>query len=309
MFRRTYLGLEVRRDGLRAIAIQRRGRGAVLLGGQTLKLSEGILSTVAQKPNILKPDAFVEAVREVLLPLARREERLAVALPDAAGHVFLLDIETPFKNRHEGEEIVHWRLKDMLPEAFGPFALDYQVLEERESGSRRVLISVIAEAVLTQYEQVLARAGFSAAVIDFHALNLYSCYHSRIDLGTDFILVGLSGHQLSLLAFANRQLDFYRVKTLPKDSTRIFRELNRSIVGCRRAHASYSRSKVHLHSDWGAVDELREAVGSAFDREIEPLPSPLSHLASKGNLTISAAEACGMAAALGIAERMIQRLA
>jgi type IV pilus assembly protein PilM len=110
------------------------------------------------------------------------------------------------------------------------------------------------------------------------------------------------------LAFANRQLDFYRVKTVPKDPEKIFQEINRSIVGYRRAHASFSRSTIHLHSDWGELDELREAVHSAFERELELLPSPLSHLTSKAQLAISSAEACGMAAALGVAERMIQRV-
>ncbi len=308
MFRRTYLGLEVRREGLRAIAIQRRGLGTALVGGQTLKLSEGVLCTVAQEPNILDVDAFVEAAREVLLPLSRREDRIAVALPDACGHIFLLDIDTPFKTRQEGEEIVRWRLKEVLPDAVSQIALDYQVLEERESGSRRVLVSVIAKEVLSQYEEVFAAAGFSAALLDFHALNLYSCYRSRIELGSDFVLVGVDGNQLSLLAFANRQLDFYRVKTVPKDPEKIFQEINRSIVGYRRAHASFSRSTIHLHSDWGELDELREAVHSAFERELELLPSPLSHLTSKAQLAISSAEACGMAAALGVAERMIQRV-
>ncbi len=308
MFRRTYLGLEIRREGLRAIAVQRRGRGLALLGGQTLQLSEDVLCTVAQEPNILKPDAFIQAVHEVLLPLARSEDRIAVALPDAAGHVFLLDIDTPFKTRQEGEEIVRWRLKELLPASFSHFSLDFQVLEERESGSLRVLVSVIDKFVLQQYEEVLAKAGYAAALIDFHALNLYSCYRSRIELGSDFVLVGINGNQLSMLAFANRQLDFYRVKTVPQNPERIFQEINRSIVGYRRAHASFSRSKVLLHSDWGELDELSEAVRSAFDREIDLLPSPLSHLSSKTPLAISSAEACGMAAALGVAERMVQRV-
>ena len=308
MLRRTYLGLEIRREGLRAVAVQRRGRGIALLGGQTLELSEGVLCTVAQEPNILKPDAFIQALHEVLLPLARREERIAVALPDAAGHVFLLDIETPFKTRSEGEEMVRWRLKEKLPQGFSRFALDYQVLAERESGSRRVLVSVMDQAVLGQYEKVIQDAGYAPALIDFHALNLYSCYRSRMDLGSDFVLVGVNGNQLSLLAFANRQLDFYRVKTVPREPERIFQEINRSIVGYRRAHASFAHSKIHLHSDWEEVGELSEAVRSAFDRDIDPLPSPFKHLAGPSQLTISAARACSMAAALGVAERMVPRV-
>ncbi|HEY5672980.1 MAG TPA: hypothetical protein VIR78_04705 [Malonomonas sp.] len=308
MFRRTYLGLEICRDGMRAIAVQRKGMGTALLGGQTLKLSDGVLCPVVQEPNVLKPDAFVEAVREVLMPLAHGEERIAVALPDAAGHVFLLELDTPFKNRSEGAEIVRWKLKDLLPDKLTRISVDYQVLEERESGSKRVLASVIAQDVLTQYEELLIKAGFAPCLIDFHAMTLYSAYRSIVDMGADYFLIGVDNRQLSILAFENKLLDFYRIKGVVNDPEQIFQEINRSMTGYRRAHAAASRSAVYLHTDWPQRDELCDAVRSAFDRDIQLLPSPLSRLNTTGKLTISAAEANGMAVALGMAERMIQRV-
>lgn len=309
MLRRTYLGLEIHREGLRAIAVQRRGAGVALVGGQTLRFSEGVMLPTVLEPNVRKPDQFVAAVREVLVPLAKREKRIAVVLPDTAGHVFLLDIDSPFKNRAEGLDIVRWQLKSLLPSKLLRFVADYQVLEERESGSRRVLVSVLAEDVLTQYEELLAKAGFAASLVDFHALNLFNAYHSRIELGADFFLIGVDANQLCMLAFENHQLDFCRAKTVPADPERIFQELNRSMVGYRKTHASFFRSKVHLHTSWEHSEELVDAVRSAFEREVELLPSPLQQLAASQNLPISSVDASGMAAALGVAERMIQRVA
>lgn len=308
MFRRTYLGLEICREGLRAIAVQRKGMGTALQGGQTLTLSDGVLCPVVQEPNVLKPDVFVEAVREVLLPLSNGEERIAVALPDSSGHIFLLDIDTPFKSRTEGEAVVRWRLKDLLPEKLSNIAIDYQILEERESGSKRVLVSVIARDVLTQYEELLVGAGFAPCLIDFHAMNLFSAYRSIVNLEDDFILVGVTNSQLSMLAFENSLLDFYRVKTISSDPEKIFQELNRSMVGYRRAHTSFSRSTVYLHTDCLQRDELCDAVRSAFEREIELFPSPFAQLAGSEQLSVSVAEASSMAVALGVAERMIKRV-
>lgn len=76
MLRRNYLGLEVHREGLRAVAVQRRGSRAALIGGQTLNFSDGVLQPSVLQPNVSKPEQFVEAVREVLLPLAKREKGL-----------------------------------------------------------------------------------------------------------------------------------------------------------------------------------------------------------------------------------------
>jgi type IV pilus assembly protein PilM len=309
VFRRNYLGLEIYHLGLRAVAIQRRGSGFALTGGQTLKFSEGVLQPSVLEPNIRKPEAFVDGVREVLLPLARREKRVAVALPDTSGHTYLLDVDTPFKSHSEGLEIVRWQIKEMLPPQMKAYAADFQVIEERESGGRRVLVSVLARDVLTQYEELLSQAGFAAGLIDFHALNLYNAYHSRIELGSDFFLIGVDENQLCMLAFENQMLDLCRTKTVPEDPERIFQEINRSMVGYRRSHGSMTRMKVHLHTNWPEPAELHEAVKSAFEREVELLPSPFHALNGVQRLNITNADACGMAAALGVAERMIPRVA
>lgn len=308
MFKRTYLGLDIRRDGLRALSVQRAGGGVALLGGQLLQLSEGVMDLQAQEPNIRQPEDFVAAVQEVLLPLAKGEERLAVALPDAAGHVFLLDIATPFSKPQEGEEIVRWHLKDRLPVQNRRVALAYQVLEERDAGRNRLLVSVLAREVLNQYEELLGKAGFAAVVVDFHSLNVYNAYRSRVDLGTDFYVVSVDDRQLSLFVFENRRLVFFRDRTVPADAERVFQELNRTLVGYRRAHSPLGRASVYLHSNWPQPDELQEAVRAAFDHDIALLPSPLQPLVNAEKLAISTAEANSMAAALGVAERMIQRV-
>ena len=308
MFRRNYLGLEICRGGLRAIAIQRRGAGATLVGGQTLNFSDGVLRATVHEPNVRKPEQFVTAVREVLVPLAKREKRIAVVLPDTTGHIYLLDVDTPFKSHAEGLDIVRWQLKDLLPPKFIYYSADYQVLGERESGGRKVLVSVVADTVLAQYEELLSQAGFAAGLVDFRALNLFNAYHARIELGSDFFLIGLDDDQLCMLGFENHQLDLYRTKTVVADPERIFQEINRSMVGYRRSHGSMLRTKVYLHSTWEQNDELLNALQAAFEREVELLPSPLQSMAGSQRLNIPSHDARSMAAALGIAERMIQRV-
>lgn len=308
MFRRNYLGLDVSREGLRAITVRRRGSRVEICGGRTMTFGDDLLQPSVLEPNIRQPDRFVESVREVLAPLAKREKRVAVALPDSVGHLYLLSIDTPFKNHAEGLEIVRWQLKELLPPQLKNYTLDYQVIGNRDSGERHVLASVMAVDVLRQYEELLSVAGFSAALIDFHALNLYNAYHSRIELGNDFFLVGVDDDQLCLLAFENRQLDLCRTKTVTRDPERIFQEINRSMVAYRSSHGSMSRMKIHLHSNWSDTDELLQAVQSSFDRPVELLPSPLQQLGGAQKLNITAADSFSMAAALGVAERMIQRV-
>lgn len=309
MFRRTYLGMDISPEGLRAIAVQRKGRNVLLTGGQSLLFSEGVFRTSTREPNILESDKFIDSVREVLLPIAKNEERVAVSLPDGSGFTALIDTDTPLKSRQQNIDVLKWQLKETLPDGFRNFTLDYQVLTELESGTKRILVSVIDNGVLAQYEELIEKAGFNANLIDFHSFQLYNCYRSKTDLGDDFILVGASGKELILLGFQRKILDFFRVKTVGYDPGHVFRELNRSLVSYRSEHPAHSRTKIYLHSDWPEQENLLDAVRTAFDADVHQLPGPLAQLKGESQkLAISGYESSSMAAALGAAERLMDKV-
>ncbi|MDX2478717.1 MAG: pilus assembly protein PilM [Desulfuromusa sp.] len=307
MLRRTYLGLEIRPQGLRALAVQRRGNNITLVGGQVLALAETIVQPGFRELNISQPEPFISAVKELLNPLTKRDNRIAVALPDCAGQLFLLDIEAPFKNRAEGSEIIRWHLKDLLPVKSSQVTLDFQIVQEKESGQKKVLAAVINREVLAQYENLLEQAGYAAAVVDFHSLALYNAYRTKIDLGRDFILIGVDGGQLSLLVVINQILNFSRLRTISQEPRQVFQELSRSLVNYRNELPAFNRLTVYLHSDWQHQEDLLTAVSSVFDQEVQSLMSPVSKLMDGQQLSFSGAEASGMTAALGVAERMIKR--
>ena len=308
MLRRTYLGLEIQQQGLRAVAIQRQGKKIALVGGQALELGKNILQPEFKQANISQPELFVDAVKQLLNPLTKRENRIAVALPDHCGQLFLLDLETPFKNRSEGAEIIRWQLKELLPDKSRDMALDFQVIQEQESGQKRILAAVINREVLSQYETLLEQAGYAAAVVDFHALALYNAYRSKMELGRDFILIGVDDCQLSLMIFVNQTLNFCRLRQIKPEPRQIFQEISRSLVNYRSEQPSFDRLAVHLHSDWQNRDDLFVAVDSVFDQDVQWLVSPVSKLMNGHQLNFTGAEASGMAAALGVAERMMQRV-
>jgi type IV pilus assembly protein PilM len=309
MLRRTYLGLEIRQHELRAIAVQRGGKNITLAGGQTLALSDAVIQPAFKVANVLAPEQFVMALKQLLGPLAKRERRIAVSLPDRSGQLFLLELETPFNHRTEGIELLRWHLKDKLPAQPKRVALDFQVLEENEAGHKRLLAAVIDQDVLSQYESLLEQAGYVATMIDFHSLALYSAYRTTVDLGEDFILVGVDDCQLSIMAFVNRILEFHRAKETSREPQKVFQEISRSLVNYRNKQPAFNHMDVFLHSDWQDQDNLFTAVSSAFDQEVQQLPSPVSKLINGHQSAFTDAEARGMAAALGVAERMIERRA
>lgn len=304
MIRRTYLGLDVRPGELRAVALRRRGRGSALQGGRVLPLAEGVLAPSAREPNIRDLRRFVDGLHEVLGPLAGREERVALSLPESAGRVVLTEVETAFKSKAEGVEILKWQLKGSLPFDPREMQLDYQVLEKGETGRYRLAVALMARQVLDQYEEVFAGAGYSPAVIDFHPLHLYNYYRPRLDLGDAFVLVGAEDGELSLQYFQEQVLAFHRVRGGAGEPTQVFRELSRALVGCRDQFSAFRRAAVFVHSDWPETAPLLEAVRAAFERDVVLLDPHLDRLAS-APLDLPAPQARGLAAAVGAAERMM----
>jgi type IV pilus assembly protein PilM len=304
VIRRTYLGLDIRARELRAVSLRRRGRGSSLTGGRVLSLADGVVTPSFRELNILDLRPFVEGLHEVLGPLAGPEDRISLCLPEPAGRVLLTEVETAFKSKEEGLEVLKWQLKSSLPLDPKDVQLDYQVLEKNDAGRYRLVVTFVARKVLEQYEEVLAEAGYNATVVDFPSLNLYNYYRPRLDLGENFVLAGIEGGSLSLQYFQSRLLCFHRTREVEASPAQVFRELNRSLVGCRENFTGFRRAAVFVHCDWRELEPVLEALRSVFEREVVMLDPHLERLAT-ASLELPPWQGRSLAAAVGAAERLM----
>lgn len=304
MIRRSYLALDIAAGHLRGVALHRRGNGSALSGARSIALPEGVSALSVRKPNVLDGRRFVDSVREVLDPLAGREERLALSLPDTVGRLLLTETETAFKTKQEGVDILKWQLKGNLGDPRDTH-LDYQVLERRESGRFRLVVAAVERAVLLQYEDLIVEAGYHATVVDFHSLNLYNYYRPRLDLGEDFVLVSVERGTLSLQVFQDRMLVFHRAREVAPSPQQLFQELSRSVVGSLEQFPGLRRAKLYLHCDWPEHADLEVAVRSAFERPDLVLLDPHLERLTGVEQSIREREAHDLVAAIGAAERMM----
>lgn len=308
MFRRNYLGLDISHNGLRAVSIGRQGTGVTLNGWCVETFSEDLLAPVFLSAQVKQPKIFIDAVRTVLEPLCNKEKRIGVSLPNTAGCQYLLDIDTPFETYSEGLEIVRWRLKSLLPAQFNCYKVDYQHIENTESKTQRVLVSVIGSDLLSQYEELLSQAGFNPSLIDFQCMNVYSAYRSKVDLAEDLFLVSVDHDQFSILAFADHRLRLCRTKTLVSHSEQLFRELNRSLVNYRQNNEGIGGANVYLHSVGNCSTELKEIVAASFERNVELLSAPVPLTAQVSNDSYAGDCDQTFAAAFGVAKRLVKRI-
>ncbi|GAB4166444.1 MAG: hypothetical protein Tsb0017_01680 [Geothermobacteraceae bacterium] len=305
LIRRTYLGVDLGSTDLKAVAMQRHGRDRLVTGGRLLKLPDGLIRVGSREPNLTDVDGFVSRLRELVAPLAGREERVAVALPDGCGRQLLTEVEAPFGSHDEGLDILRWQLKSHLPGPPQGVQLDYQLMGQQESGRYRVLVALVNRSVVEQFESAFEAAGLQAVLLDFHSAQLCNWYRFVSDLGEDTVLLAVEGGSFSIRYLVDGRTVFVRCRDLAADARLMFQEMNRSLAGAREAHPDISRARVCLHTDWDQPEELVDAAASIFETEVQLLDPRFDRHAA-GVDSLPASRLVGFAAAAGAAERMMR---
>ncbi len=302
MIKRTYIGVDLSGDMLTAVAIQR-GRPVTKLVGVRREPLPRLIELSSRQANVTVPGRFVEILRGALDPLCGGEERLALSLPDRVGRLYLVEVESSFKSRQEGIDILKWRLKGNLPAPPAQVQLDYQVMERREDGRVRCVVAAIAKPVLEQFEELVVEAGRHAVQIDFHSLNLFSYYRPRLDLGEEFLLIGVERDQLSVIYVSGRALAYQRVRDGEPQADVVFRELTRTLADAVSSHPGMQRCPVFAHIDPNLGGETPAVLQGILEREVRLLDPQLKRFA--GGAAIGLPPSGAVLAALGAAERLM----
>ncbi|HEX9023073.1 MAG TPA: pilus assembly protein PilM [Geobacteraceae bacterium] len=252
LFSKKALGLEICGEGA-LIAFVEGGKGMpVLKACGSAPFPANTVRFSLKENNVLNPALFVATIRELYLKLLTGVRRVSVSLPDSAGRAMLLDVETRFKSRNEGADIIRWKLKKSFPFDINECHLDYQVIGEKETGEISLLVSLISRQVLLQYEDLLAEAGLEPNRIDFTTFNLYHLFSQRLELAENSMLITSHGAALGMLIFYGGLLEFYRAKELPVGSletNRAFRELNSSVIVYQEKYPAHAPSEAFcIHS-------------------------------------------------------------
>jgi type IV pilus assembly protein PilM len=297
--RRSFVGIDINATGLTFAALQRE-RSSFQLSGVRQESLEGVFEFSSQRPNVLDARRFVEALQRGVDLLARNGEQIALSLPDRVGRIYLTEVEMPFKSHQEGVDILKWSLKNSLPADPSQVKLDFQILEKYEDGRRRCLAAAIALPVLEQYEQLVSEAGLRAVMVDFHSLNLYNYYHYRLELGEEFVLVGMETDRMSVQYFSGRALAYQRVREGSLGRDRLFRELNRTLAEAQASFPAILRCAVYVHLDTDLDDEMQALLSASFEREVKILDPQFKRLLgveTSNNLPPGGALAAATAAA------------
>lgn len=292
LFSKKALGLEICRKGLRMAVLEGKrdetprlcAAGIDSFDAETLRFSQ-------REPNVLNPESFVAKVKETHLKLLTRVHRVSVSLPDSVGRVMLLDLETRFRNRDEGADIIRWKLKKSFPVDINDIHLDYQVLRRRETGETVALVALIAKGVVQQYEALIQEAGLEPARIGFTSFSLHRLFARRLELAENALFLTYFGRTVGILALREGILDFCRSKEIRSpafDPERVFREITGSLLAYRERNPVHAALEVFCAATGSPAREFRDLVAEATGSEPKVLRSA-DAIASREDIVCDAA--------------------
>jgi type IV pilus assembly protein PilM len=305
LFSKKALGLEICNDGARIALVEGKQDMPTVVAFGSASFPADTMRFSLREENVQNPAAFVKTIRELRLKLPANVRNVSLSLPDSTGRAILLDVETRFKSRDEGCDIIRWKLKKNFPYDINEAHLDYQVIQEKETGEISLLVSLISRPVVLQYEDLLVEAGLEPNRIDFTSFNLYSLFSQRLDLAENSLLVTCHGGVIGFLIFYDGMLEFCRAKELPGGITipnRIFREVNSSYLVYKEKYPGHSPTEafcVYTDEDAEAFCAL---VAEATD--MEPVLLDVERVVVGGSAPgVDRKTLCTLTAALGAAAR------
>jgi type IV pilus assembly protein PilM len=265
--------LEIAGDRVTGITI---GRGRGVTAVVTEELAEGALVPSANAANLVDPEAVTETVARVLRRLPGNPTRVALVLPDSAAKVSLMTFEQIPARAADLDKLVRWQARKTAPFRIEDAQVTYVPGRPAEGGGREFVVTLMRRDVVEEYEEVCARAGGHAGLIDLASFSLVNtilatgaggdadCLLVHVAHGYSTIAVVRAGH---LLLFRNRPAEGDgNLADLVHQTTMYYED---RLQGAGFGRVFLAASAARTTSDDAST--LRRSLQSRLDREVEPI--------------------------------------
>jgi type IV pilus assembly protein PilM len=305
LFHKQSLGMEISSAGLKMVVAGGKRDYPRLDSFSTCAFSAETQHFSFKELNILDTARFTSKVRDTHVKLLTKLNRVSLSLPDVVGRVMILNLETRFKNREEGADVIRWKLKKSFPIDIDSVHLDYQVLRENEAGGMVTLVSLISAQVVNQYETLLLESGLEPNKIDLTTFNLFRLFSKRLELAENSAVICFFEGRVSISIFNEGILEFYRAKDIPTgefEADRVFREINSSLLVYKNNHPGHSFNEVFCATTTQTGKDFIALVAETTGLEPTPLYAG-DFVARKEGISCDVMTLQNLAPALGAAMR------
>src|SRR5688572_1147040 len=153
-------------EGVSVVQLERRRDSFAVRRAGYVPLPEGLLVPSFDEGNVADPNELANTLAELASTtgLAKRR-RWSVALPEAATRTSILTMETQAASRHEGEEMLRWKIERTVGAPLDELRVARERLAPDAQGRARYLLTAVRLSVLAEYEAVFAALGWHTGLM------------------------------------------------------------------------------------------------------------------------------------------------
>ena len=267
-----------------AVQIVRRGKDPRLGAHARVALPAGAVTPAVTGPNIADADAVVTALDAALGELPRRPARLALLLPDSAAKVSLVRFASVPARRSDLRELIRWQIRKAVPFPVDDAQIACAPGRRTSAGEQEFVVAVARREVVEEYEQVCARAGAHAGLVDLVGFNLINAalLPETVPDPGDWLLVHVASGATTLAVVRDGQPLLFR--HVAQDGDRIADLVHQTAMyyedrlgGGVLARALVTGEAL-VDERTPAGDTVRRVVEERFGTAVEPLAARLTSL-------------------------------
>jgi Tfp pilus assembly PilM family ATPase len=153
-------------EGVGVVQLERRRDVFSVRRAGYVPLPEGLLVPGFDEGNVSDPNELANTLAELASStgMAKRR-RWSVALPEAATRTSILTMETATASRHEGEEMLRWKIERTVGAPLDELRVARERLAPDSQGRARHLVTAVRLSVLAEYESVFEALGWRAGLV------------------------------------------------------------------------------------------------------------------------------------------------
>jgi len=176
-----------------------------------LPLKPGTLAVSPLKENVLDPDEFVRAVRQLAgTQSARKRRDVALILPDFSARISVLDFDSFPKDAKEQASLIRFRLKRSVPFDVESATVSYWA-QPGEKGKTDVVVVMAPLEIISRYESPFRTAGMNPGMVTTSCL-------AALELAPEAglsVVAKLTGKVLTVVVRDQARLKLVRCLELP----------------------------------------------------------------------------------------------
>jgi len=265
---RPSAAIEITPDGVLAAALPGRNEAPAY---SFEALSPGTLVPGIAEANMHPPEAVSSAIRAALGSVAPRTRSVTIVVPDTSVRVFVLDFDSLPARGTEAVPVLRFRLRKMVPFDVENAGVSYQILTQNKTECR-VLVAVLPNTVLEEYEGAVRAAGYEPGAVMPSTLAALAA----MDLPEPILAACLSRASITTSITRGNDLLLYRTLDLPEDPNERLLEVQRSVA----VAAAYYEDKISVlprelyFSGNGPATEFEHWFGPSELKILDLAPRP-----------------------------------